>query len=210
MDMQMPIMDGITATRQIRKMAHHRSTPIIALTANAFNEDRKLCLDAGMNDFLSKPLRPELLEITLAKWLQKKTTNAAPQPIPVADTTDALQQLKSLEDNTDIDVELGLSSAPKPSRYIYYLRQYAENYTRCMEQFRHLIETEDRSEAIRLIHSLRGASGQFGIVGIQDRAALLESMVKNESDPDEIMSVAADIETRLTTLIPAINKLSMN
>jgi len=71
MDMQMPRMDGLEATRQIRRSAQGRTLPILALTANAFLEDKALCLDAGMNDFISKPVDPDLLFSTVLKWLDK-------------------------------------------------------------------------------------------------------------------------------------------
>ncbi|HIJ62358.1 MAG TPA: response regulator [Rhodospirillaceae bacterium] len=69
MDMRMPVMDGLSATRVIRTLTGYTKTPIIALTANAFEEDRQICMDAGMNDFLSKPLRSDALQVTLSKWL---------------------------------------------------------------------------------------------------------------------------------------------
>ena len=72
MDMQMPILDGLEATRQIRKMPGHQATPILAMTANVFAEDKLRCLDAGMNDFLFKPLDPELLFSTLLRWLDER------------------------------------------------------------------------------------------------------------------------------------------
>ena len=71
MDVQMPRMDGLEATRQIRLLPDHRSTPIIGLTANAFDDDRVRCMEAGMNDFLAKPFRPELLFDMLARWLAR-------------------------------------------------------------------------------------------------------------------------------------------
>ncbi len=70
MDMQMPHMDGLEATRRIRELEHGRQVPIIAMTANAFSENRQQCLDAGMDDFLSKPVVPEDLFVVLLKWVQ--------------------------------------------------------------------------------------------------------------------------------------------
>jgi CheY-like chemotaxis protein len=70
MDMQMPDINGLEATRQIRRLPGGTGIPIIAMTANAFNEDRELCREAGMNDFLPKPFSPSTLYTMLLRWLE--------------------------------------------------------------------------------------------------------------------------------------------
>jgi CheY-like chemotaxis protein len=71
MDMQMPTMDGLQATRQIRSMLGQTRLPIIATTANAFNEDRLLCLEAGMDDYVTKPVDPRVLYETILLHMSK-------------------------------------------------------------------------------------------------------------------------------------------
>ncbi len=71
MDMQMPVLDGLEATRRIRQIPGHKNTPILAMTANAFSEDKMRCFEAGMNDFLIKPMNPGTLFFALLKWLDK-------------------------------------------------------------------------------------------------------------------------------------------
>jgi CheY-like chemotaxis protein len=72
MDMQMPRIDGVDATRAIRQLPGWDSTPIVAMTANAFAEDKARCINAGMNDFLTKPFEPEALFQKLLEWLDRR------------------------------------------------------------------------------------------------------------------------------------------
>ena len=71
MDMRMPVLDGLNATREIRQLLGHHTPPILAMTANAFAEDKDQCFEAGMDDFISKPVMPEVLYETLLNWFEK-------------------------------------------------------------------------------------------------------------------------------------------
>ena len=95
MDMQMPIMDGLTAVREIRKNPAYGDLPIVAMTANAMQQDKEACLEAGMNDLIVKPVEPEKLFNTLISWITPNKTDTNRKDI----CTIAPQLLDLLKDN---------------------------------------------------------------------------------------------------------------
>ena len=84
MDMQMPVMDGLTATLEIRRDEHFKDLPIVAMTANAMQGDRDRCIRAGMNDHVAKPIDPENLWKALLKWIKPRQSTAEQKALPAA------------------------------------------------------------------------------------------------------------------------------
>ncbi|CUW39518.1 Putative hybrid sensor and regulator (fragment) [Magnetospirillum sp. XM-1] len=129
MDMQMPNMDGLASTRSIRKLPNHVKTPILAMTANAFDEDRNACLDAGMNDHIAKPVDPEALYQTLLKWLpatdgrgeRSNPLRSSPKNADEVDYSLARDKLGLID---GLDVVAGLKAAN--GRFDLYLRLLAK------------------------------------------------------------------------------------
>ncbi|TVT71828.1 MAG: PAS domain S-box protein [Denitromonas halophila] len=196
MDVQMPEMDGLEATRQIRADARFAALPIIAMTAHAMADERAQCLAAGMNDHLAKPVDPPLLLATLARWAGRaRAPDAAPAPTPE----------RGFPDIAGLNVEAGLlRMMGKPALYARMLALFERQHGDCGTQLRSRVAEGDLIGAARLMHTLRGAAGSLGADALADQAAAIEAQAAQGRAPDaETLDALAQSVAALVTAIRA-------
>ena len=177
MDMQMPVLDGLAATVAIRDLPGRRDVPIVAMTANAMEQDRQRCLEAGMNDFLAKPLDPERLFEVLRQWIPAAGGLAPARPVPSgrggagpAQLPQEWLRISGLDTTTGMRRVLG-----KVDTYRALLSRFARGHRHFVSQVETALRAEDLDTARRLAHSLKGVAGNVGAVIVQAEAAALET-----------------------------------
>jgi two-component system sensor histidine kinase/response regulator len=175
MDMQMPVLDGLAATEKIRALPGWSTIPILAMTANAFDEDRQRCLNAGLNDHVAKPVKPNVLLAALARWLPAEPVDGAAAAV----SADHLPAAPSLSSIPGLDAEFGLQAVRgRVTSYQRLLGKFAENHAGDFERIRQELLSNNANEARRLAHSLKGAAGTLGAVAVQQAAAALEAAIR--------------------------------
>jgi PAS domain S-box-containing protein len=207
MDVQMPVMDGLEATRQIRKISDHTRLPILAMTANAYAEDRQICLAAGMNDFVAKPVDPEMLYASLLKWLPVR--EAAPVVVvPPEAQIDTGLLSEALSKIVGIDLSLGMSiTRDRPERYARLLRLFAKDHAGDMDKVRQSLQEGDREAAERIIHSLKGVSGTLGINEVYPLVVDLNTLIRSTVSVDELLAAIPAVEAALQLVCSGIDSL---
>jgi signal transduction histidine kinase/DNA-binding response OmpR family regulator/HPt (histidine-containing phosphotransfer) domain-containing protein len=193
MDVQMPELDGLEATRRIRKALDPEALPIIAMTANAMRGDREKCLAAGMNDYLSKPINRKALMGCLSRWVGGG--DAAPGPeagrpgeldLPGIDAAEALDRL-------------GISS----EAYLRILSEFPKGQRHTLKDLEEARKAADFSKVRMIAHSLSGAGGNIGANRLKKVAKALE----RASDQRKMKEVAALIESLREALEEVTNAI---
>jgi CheY-like chemotaxis protein/HPt (histidine-containing phosphotransfer) domain-containing protein len=172
MDCEMPEMDGYEATRSIREEQRltqpgHPHVPIIALTANAFKEDRERCLAAGMDDYLSKPFTQGQLAEALERWLNKKPATQEgghrAEDSGGRASSDA-EAHRSSVDRKALDAIRALQRQGKPDLLAKVINVYLEDSLRLVEGLRQAVSQGDAENVRRRAHSLKSSSANVGAV----------------------------------------------
>ncbi len=178
MDIQMPIMDGYDATREIRRLYSKSRLPIVAMTAHAMQEERERCLAAGMNEHLSKPVVIENLYDMLAR-LTGRTAKTSSEPV----IKDELEHQSILipEYLPGINIETALSRINGNKRLLGQLiKIFAQDHQGITQEVRHFIADNDTLSAARLVHGLKGVAGNLSAERLQIASANLETALKNK------------------------------
>jgi two-component system sensor histidine kinase/response regulator len=202
MDMQMPVMDGVTATREIRKNPRHQRLPIIALTANVMVSEQKEFLDAGVTDYIGKPIDPDHLVATLAKWVRPVRATAS---VPAGQTLND-SAAEPLPELPDVDVSQSVRRiGGNVALYYSLLDKFRLKEHDIADRIREALAANDRETAERLAHTLRGITGTLGAKNLQELAASLESSI-HKSETAEIDPLLARVDQDLATFIGSIDK----
>ena len=187
MDLQMPIMDGMEATKILRDDPLNQNLPIIALTAHAISGFREQCLNLGMNDFLSKPFLPENMFLILSKYLSSRAKE--PGKTIVKDKTPGERKhaisLANLEQLKGIDYSRALENLMgNRKQLVKLLLEFCRSFALSPAQIEAALTTGDTVTACLLAHSIKGAAGNLGAMELFMAASKLETLIReNKADP---------------------------
>lgn len=201
MDIQMPIMDGLTATRLIRTYPSCEKLPIIAMTANGMQDDCDKSLAAGMNGHLTKPIEVGKVIAELANWLKVEEVT----PPSIASTTTKINCLP--QSLPPFDLTRALAFSNNDSTLLYkLLLSFHERYFDAVNQLTDLINTKDFLQAEHLAHSINGVAGTLAANTLRNAAIKLERTLNSEQY-EEVDALLEELTAELTIAVNATASL---
>jgi two-component system sensor histidine kinase/response regulator len=218
MDMQMPVMDGETATRQLRRNPRYRDLPVIAMTANAMESDRQRCFAAGMNDHVAKPIEPAALWAALARWIRPREGLGQVPAVAAGAAAPASQapvvsppaaRLKGWPPVVPgLNTTLGLQRAlGKPVLYADMLTRFAQTQSGTLSQMDAAIAAGDIALAERLAHTLRSVAANIGALDVSEQAQALELALRSYSGAGSVLGSSDRFMPLLGTLAASMEPL---
>jgi len=220
MDVQMPVMDGYTATGEIRKDERFKELPIIAMTAHAMAGDEDKSLQAGMNGHVTKPIDPDQLFATLQKWIKpnEKRTQIR-QPEVSAEGPDEVQAVPAEKQLPEFlqgfDLTAGLKRLQGNKRlYVKLLSNFAADYGKVTNEIREALDAEDFERAHSLVHNLKGLAGNLSATDLQAAAVNMEKLVKRvdqKPPPSEQLDLMLlELEAALGQALESVQSLGVS
>ncbi len=202
MDCQMPHMDGFEASRAIREaeasLARH--VPIIAMTANAFQGDREACLDAGMDDYISKPVRWAELRTVLSRWIASTTADTESATADLAESASASAADQAASEPLDPVVLRNLkrlAPADKPQALVELIETFLQSTAARLPDLQAAVGRRDGKAIAQIAHSLKGSTGSFGARHLSSLLGELEALGKSGAlqDADDCLAhIGAEYE----------------